>query len=322
MAVTVDPLGLVRPRDVQRPRARKRPHRRWRPGFVTVLIAVLALGGLGTGLYPMTAAWVSSYNQSRVIERAETNLRSVKPNPARQFDLAHEYNKALTAGVKLEPGGNVPVGAGNSTNTELRYADMLKAGDDGLMGRIKIPGIEVDLPIYHGTSEATLLRGAGHLEGSHLPVGGKGTRTVITAHRGLANSTMFTNLNEVKKGDTFSIEVLGEVLVYKVSDIQVIDPEDSSSLRAVPGEDLATLITCTPLGINSHRIVVTGKRITPTPPEAIRDVGKAPELPGFPWWAVIGGAGVLLVGAYVWRRGYLDPRLTPRRKTRQHDAAD
>lgn len=282
---------------------------------MTALIALLALGGLGAGLYPMTAAWVSSYNQSRVIERAETNLHAVKPNPARQFDLAHEYNKALTAGVQLEPGGNVPVGAGNSTNTELHYADMLRAGGDGLMGRIRVPGIDVDLPIYHGTSETTLLRGAGHLEGSHLPVGGASTRTVITAHRGLANSTMFTRLNEVKKGDTFSIEVLGEVLVYRVFDIQVIDPEDSSSLRAVPGADLATLITCTPLGINSHRIVVTGKRVTPTPPAALREAGKAPQIPGFPWWAVIGGGGVLLVGGYVVRRGFVDPR--PRQDARK-----
>ncbi|MFS0715345.1 class C sortase [Microbacterium sp. 2P01SA-2] len=287
---------------------RKTRHRTWKPSLITYLIAVLALGGLGAGLYPMTAAWISSYNQSQVIEQAETNLHSVEPDPTRQLELAHEYNDALTAGVELEPGGNVPVGAGNSTNSELRYADMLKSGDDGLMGRVKIPGIEVDLPIYHGTSEATLLRGAGHLDGSHLPVGGDGTRTVITAHRGLANSTMFTNLNEVKEGDTFSIEVLGNVFVYKVFDIQVIDPSDSSSLRAVPGEDLATLITCTPLGINSHRIVVTGERVTPTPQAALDDVGKAPDLPGFPWWAVLGGAGLLLVGAYVARRGFVDPR--------------
>lgn len=295
---------------------RRMRRRTWKPSLITYVIMVLAMAGLGAGLYPMTAAWVSSYNQSQVIVQAETNLHSIEPNPARQFELAHEYNDALTAGVKLEPGGNVPVGSGNSTDSALRYADMLKAGDDGLMARVKIPGIDVDLPIYHGTSEATLLRGAGHLEGSHLPVGGAGTRTVITAHRGLANSTMFTNLNEVKDGDTFTIEVLGDVFVYEVFDVQVIDPNDSGSLRAVPGEDLATLITCTPLGINSHRIVVTGKRITPTPPSALEDIGAAPEIPGFPWWAVLGGAGALLVGAYVARQGFVDQRAVTKRAAR------
>lgn len=118
---------------------RRMRRRAWKPSPLTYAIMVLALAGLCAGLYPMTAAWVSSYNQSQVIEQAETNLHSIEPNPARQFELAHEYNDALTAGVKLEPGGNVPVGSGNSTNSALRYADMLKAGDDGFMARVKIP---------------------------------------------------------------------------------------------------------------------------------------------------------------------------------------
>lgn len=280
--------------------------RRWRPGVLTWMIVVLALGGLVAGLYPMTASWISSYNQSRIIEQAHTNLTDLRPRASEQLELAGTYNDALTAGVELEAGGNVPVGAGNLADTELAYADMLKADENGLMGRIKVPRIDVDLPIYHGTSESTLLRGAGHLEGSHLPVGGDGTRSVITAHRGLANSTMFTNLDQMETGDTFSVEVLGEVLVYRVFDVQVIDPNDTSSLRASPGEDLVTLITCTPLGINSHRIVVTGERITPTPVAELNDAGKVPGVPGFPWWAVIGGAGSLLIGVYVVRRGFLD----------------
>ena len=289
------------------PTPSERAGRRWRPGALTVVIALLALAGLTAGLYPMTAAWVSSYNQSQIIERGRAELEHLRPRPVEQLELARAYNDSLTAGVELESGGNVPVGTGNLADKELKYSEMLKAGGDGLMGRIKIPGIDVDLPIYHGTSEATLLRGAGHLEGSHLPVGGPGTRSVITAHRGLANSTMFTNLDRVERGDTFVIEVLGDVLVYRVNDIQVIDPNETGSLRAEPGKDLATLITCTPIGINSHRIVVTGERITPTPPQVLRDAGRSPTLPGFPWWAVLGGGGVLLVGAYVIRRGRLDP---------------
>lgn len=295
--------------------ARRRP-RRWRPSALTYLIAILALSGLCAALYSMTASWFSAVNQSRVIERAHTNLHELRPPAAKQLRLAEEYNRALSAGVRLDPGANVPVGDGGSSAAELRYSDMLNADDDGLMGRIRIPGIEVDLPIFHGTSESTLLRGAGHLEGSHLPVGGTGTRTVITAHRGLAESTMFTHLDQVRQGDLFTIEVLGRVLAYRVFDIQVIAPEDSGSLHAVAGEDLATLVTCTPLGINSHRIVVTGKRVSPAPSEALDDAGKVPEVPGFPWWALFGGAGLLLVSAYVVHRGFADPphRTSPRER--------
>ena len=177
------------------------------------------------------------------------------------------------------------------------------------MARVKIPSIEVDLPIYHGTDEETLLRGAGHLEGTHLPVGGESTRSVITAHRGLANATMFTDLNRVSEGDSFTIESLGETLVYRVNEIQVIDPTDTGSLQSESGKDLVTLITCTPLGVNTHRILVTGERITPTPAPALHEAGKAPEIPGFPWWALLGTGGILLIGGYLVRRGFVDTRL-------------
>ncbi|MGO3834283.1 class C sortase [Leucobacter sp. UCMA 4100] len=276
--------------------------------MLTLMIVFFALGGLIAALYPMTAAWLSSYNQSRVIENTLLNLDEITPKPEAQLDAARLYNEALAAGVKLESGANVPVGTGNVAGTDLNYDEMLVANSEGLMGRIKIPGIDVDLPIYHGTSDATLLKGAGHLEGSHLPVGGEGTRSVITAHRGLANSTMFTNLNNVAEGDVFTVETLGEVLTYRVFDIQVIDPSETSSLRPEAGRDLVTLITCTPLGVNSQRIVVTGERITPTPPGDLSAAGKAPVIPGFPWWAVIGSGVVLLIAAYAYRQGVVDAR--------------
>lgn len=289
---------------------------RWRPSVLTWLVVVLATAGMIAGLYPMTAAWLSSYNQSQVIQNAETNIDSLSPGREDRLAAAHAYNDALSAGVTLEAGGNVPVGTGNLSGVALRYDELLNANDEGLMGRIKIPGISVDLPIYHGTSDATLLKGAGHLEGSHLPVGGASTRSVVTAHRGLANSTMFTNLDKVRSGDTFTVETLGEVLTYRVFDIQIIDPDETSSLRVQPGRDLVTLITCTPLGINSQRIVVTGERITPTPPEDLANAGAAPTIPGFPWWSVIGGAGLLLIGAYVFRQGFVDARVRDRRRQR------
>ena len=286
----------------------------WRPSVLTWSIVVLAIAGIISGLYPMTASWLSSHNQSKVI--SNTDLEALAPGPQQQLEAARIYNNALTAGVRLEAGGNVPVGTGNSSDSALNYMDQLNANSEGLMARIKVPSIAVDLPVYHGTSDETLLRGAGHLEGSHLPVGGQGTRSVVTAHRGLANSTMFTNLNKVKSGDTFTVEVLGDVLTYRVFDVQVIKPTETSSLRAVPGEDLVTLITCTPLGINSHRIVVTGERITPTPLKDIQAAGEAPSIPGFPWWAVIGSVGTLLVGGYCARQGFADARIATLRRAR------
>lgn len=279
---------------------------------MTTTITLLALGGLTAGLYPMTASWLSSYNQSRVIIDLRNDLADVDPDMNTQIAYAHEYNQALTAGVVLESNGNVPVSDGTLTGSGLEYGSILAANADGLMARVKIPGIGVDLPIYHGTSDAVLSRGAGHLAGSHFPVGGAGTHSVITAHRGLANARMFSNLDGVKVGDTFTIETFGEVLTYRVRDTQVIDPSDTDRIRAVSGEDLVTLITCTPLGINTHRIVVTGERITPTPIDEVLAAGATPTVPGFPWWAVFGGAGIALGVTYSVYQGRIDAKVRSR----------
>ncbi|WP_239437948.1 class C sortase [Arthrobacter alpinus] len=275
-------------------------------------ITVLALGGMAAGLYPMAASWVSSYNQSKVISNYETQLDHVNPSVAEQLSEAKQYNDALSAGVVVGKNSNVPVGNGTSSNSKLNYDRILSSGAEGMIGRIKVPGIEVDLPIYHGTSDAVLARGAGHLQGSHFPTGGESTRSVITAHRGLANATMFSNLNHVKVGDKFTVEVFGEVLTYQVRETKVIAPEDTETLRVVPGEDLVSLITCTPLGINTHRIVVTGQRITPTPVADIQAAGEVPSIPGFPWWIVLVLIGMALVLTYLIGRGFKDEAVRQR----------
>lgn len=315
---TVTDVGGSLRRDL-RPGPRRR--RRWRPGGFTILIAVIALGGLFTGLYPMTAQWVTSYNQSLVVNEYEHALDTVDPSVATQLAEAKAYNDALTAGeIVIARNGHKPISDGSSAGTDLAYDRLLSATDDGMMGRIRIPEIDVDLPIYHGTSDAVLLRGAGHLEGSHLPIGGEGTRAVITAHRGLAGATMFTNLDRVQVGDLFTVAVFDEVLTYRVITTEVIDPEDTGSLRAVADKDLVTLITCTPLGINTHRIVVTGERITPTPLGELQAATAPSDQPGFPWWAVWMLAGLIAVGGYVAYQGFADAHRAGSRRRRTMQA--
>ncbi|MCI5825618.1 MAG: class C sortase [Arcanobacterium sp.] len=265
------------------------------PGrLLPLLAAILAMLGVSVFLYPQAAQWINQYRQSRIVEAYSQILDKVEPAEDVQVQEAHRYNKLLESGGLVDIAGHVPTfrdaahGLISTEKAGLRpYNQQLNADGAGLIGRIKVPVADVDIPIYHGTSDSTLLQGAGHLQGTALPVGGAGTRTVITAHRGLAQATMFTYLDRVKKGDEITLEVFGQVLVYRVFDIQVVQPEDSETIKAVPGKDLATLITCTPLGINSQRIVITGERELPTPATALKNAGSASDLPHFPWWIVI-----------------------------------
>ena len=254
--------------------------------------------------YPAIASWIAQYNQSQVITDYEGSLEEADPPPAEQLAQAHAYNDALNAGAVLQADTNLPTGAGTVADESLDYNAILQANADGLMARLKIPAIDLDLPIYHGTSEETLLKGVGHLEGTSLPVGGQDTHTVLTAHRGLARAELFTHLDRLKTGDTFTVEVFGEVLTYLIIKTQVVLPAETESLLVWQGRDLLTLVTCTPLGINSHRILVTGQRIVPTPTRDLASAGRPPEVPRFPWWAVGLAAGFTVVGLYIWRSGY------------------
>lgn len=279
--------------------------RRWRANGFALGAALMAWVGLGVLLYPSTANWFSEVQQARIITSYTTEVDAgVDPPAAEQLKLAHAYNKALSSGAVLEANHRLPTGSGTTTDPALDYDGLLRANNDsGVMARIRIPSISVDLPVYHGTSDDTLLRGVGHLQGTSLPVGGADTHAVLTAHRGLASAAMFTDLNLVEVGDTFSISVFDDVLTYRVVSSTVVDPDQTESLRPVEGKDLVTLVTCTPLGINSQRILLTGERVYPTPVNDVAAAKAQPE-PGFPWWAVAFGGGTLLVGLYAWRSGY------------------
>lgn len=270
------------------------------PVLNTFLVPLLILLGSGLLLYPNAASWLASVNQSKIIDQYSAELADVEPSVSQQLQAAAEYNAALDSGVLLKAGENKPTGDGTSHDDSLDYNSMLSSNEAGIMGRVRIPNIDVDLPIYHGTSDEVLLKGAGHLEGSHLPVGGEGTHSVITAHRGLAEATMFDDLGEVEIGDRFTLEIFGEVLTYQVRESRVVQPHETDTLRPVIGKDLVTLVTCTPLGINTHRMLITGERVEPTPLEDLSQAGTSPNVPGFPWWAVGAGVSLLLAGGYGW----------------------
>ncbi|MCI5826010.1 MAG: class C sortase [Arcanobacterium sp.] len=271
--------------------------------LTSYFVSILVLLGSGLLLYPTVASWKSQWDQSQLINAYGNRVDSAQPEKREQLAQAHLYNEALSAGAVLGKYERIPEGVGDiaaSVNGKriAPYAQQLTVGNDNLMARLRIPSIDVDLPVYHGANDETLLKGAGHLEGTSLPVGGPSTRTVITAHRGLASATMFTNLDKVRRGDTFTIEVFGEVLTYKVESIKVVSPEDSEEVLVQEGRDLATLITCTPLGINTHRILVTGTRVLPTPNTDLNKAGKNSDLPRFPWWALIAASILLLASGY------------------------
>lgn len=292
---TESPLRRDRRASLRRPR--------WRMPWATFGLALLALVGILVLMYPTVASWWAQYNQSQLIVKVDDELGQSSPNALSEaLDQARAYNSALTGGALVAAGSRVPTSSGGQAQG-FDYQQLLRADAAGVMGRLRIPTIGVDLPIYHGTSDAVLAQGVGHLEGTSLPVGGVDQHSVLTAHRGLAQSTLFDNLDQVKVGDTFTIEVFGQVLTYRVRDTQVVRPEETQALYPQPGEDLVTLVTCTPLGINTHRILVTGERVTPTPPEDLATAGKHPGVPGFPWWAVIIGGSVVVLAALVWFTG-------------------
>ncbi|WP_336661268.1 class C sortase [Leucobacter sp. USHLN154] len=263
--------------------------------YLAVAASLLALIGVLVLVYPAAAAWFSQLEQSRVIrdlgsDTGEEPLDALASEIAR----ARSYNDALIGGALLEEYRTVPAGTGVLDNVPAdAYNGLLAADAEGAMGRLRVPSIDLDLPIYHGTADATLARGVGHLEGTSLPVGGASQHSVLTAHRGLATSELFSNLDRVGVSETFTVEVFGEVLVYRVIESRVVRPDQTESLFPQADADLMTLVTCTPLGINSHRILVTGERVLPTPQADVDRAGEGPEAPGFPWWAaaVLGSAG-------------------------------
>ena len=275
--------------------ARGLPRRR--PTVLSVLVAIVAIAGVVVLLLPTIENWYGERAQSELIAELTTEVSVAGAQPLEdELAAARAYNEALVGGVaSVAAGERLP----QAVPGDDAYNRLLASDGTGLMGRIVIPAIGADLPIYHGTSDQVLRKGIGHLEGTALPVGGEETHAVLTGHRGLAGAELFTHLDRVRVGDIFTLLVAGETFAYEVIETQVVDPDETEELYPRRGEDLVTLVTCTPLGINSQRILVTGARVWPTPPQEATLAHAAPAGPGFPWWAVGLGAAVLAGAGYV-----------------------
>lgn len=275
----------------------RRPARRRGGGNVLVPV-VLILFGIAVMLYPVAATFWNDYAQSRfALEYADDVQRTDPQTLDTDLARAHAYNAALSPQALLDP-WTASSTSGEATQDNAAYADyQSQLNRFDAMARLRIPSIGVDLPVLHGTDDATLARGVGHLYGSTLPVGGEGTHAVLTAHSGLADATLFDALPQMQVGDVFYVDVYGETLAYQVDQRHVVLPEDLSALTREPGADRITLVTCTPRAVNTHRLLVQAVRI-PGPQDALEQDGL---LPGFsldvqPWmYPRLIGAGVALL---------------------------
>ena len=281
----------------QAPDKKKTPLK-WR--LLTIAPPILLLAGILVLLYPVLATQYNNQRQERIASEFSAVADQAGPDAvAESLRRADEYNLKASESPILDPWLDAQR---PGTAQYQDYLSQLNLND--VMATIKIPSINVNLPIYHGTENATLDKGIGHLFGTALPVGGESTHTVLTGHTGLGNATMFDQLTSVKVGDVFYIETAGRHLKYQVTDIRVVLPTETESLNKVEGKDLATLITCTPYGINTHRLLVTGERV-PMDDDAV--AAEAAQVKGSvmkPWMiAVLAAVAlILVVAAVIWVR--------------------
>jgi len=218
-----------------------------------LLLLIVFLIGLSLLLYPVVSDYVNDKNQSHAIAAYQKNVTALSAqDTSALLAAASAYNAQLAAGAS----------SFTLTDAQLAaYNRLLNADGSGVMGYIEIASIGVSLPIYHGVADSVLAVGAGHLPGSSLPVGGAGTHCVLSGHRGLPSARLFTDLDQLQKGDTFVLHVLDQKLTYEVDQILIVEPQDVSALAIDPDKDLCTLVTCTPYGVNTQRLLVRGHRV-------------------------------------------------------------
>lgn len=252
----------------------------------TIIIALIFLAGLGFLLYPTVSNLWNRAHQSHAIATYTKQVEKLDDSQNKEMlKAARKYNKSL-----LKKSDHWKL----SKKDKKRYESLLDVSGTGIMGYIEVPKIDCSLPIYHGTDEGALQIAIGHLEGSSLPVGGKSTHCVLSGHRGLPSARLFTDLDQMEEGDIFVLNVLGRKLAYEVDQIKVVLPDEMSDLEIVQGKDLCTLVTCTPYGINIHRLLVRGHR-TKYIEETVVRVQKEAEKKETGIWLLAGGGAVFLI---------------------------
>lgn len=229
--------------------------------------------GIGLCIYSPVSSFISHKTMYDAVNTYQQQMEQTDDTSSKKMlNKARQYNEALYKMQKGEYTENVEILSKQS------YRSMLSINGSNVIATISIPKINVDIPVRHGISEKILQSGAGHIQQSSLPIGGKNTRAVISGHRGLPTAKLFTRLDEIKKGDMFFISVIDKTLAYKVSKIETVLPEDIESIRPVEGKDLVTLVTCTPYGVNDHRLLVTGKRTKYIPEQKEAIKSKLPSI--------------------------------------------
>ncbi|MEI3162867.1 MAG: class C sortase [Lachnospirales bacterium] len=215
--------------------------------FINILLTILFLLGLGILLYPTVSDIVNTeFNEKRIASYEKAVEDMSLADYSSYFEKAMAYNEKIKRHIKIN---------------ENEYENQLNVDNSGIMGYIEIPKIDVKLPIFHGVDSSVLQIGIGHLKETTLPIGGKGTHSALSGHRGLPSAKLFTELDELEIGDTFNIYILDKSLSYQIDNIIVVEPNDASSLGIIPDKDYVTLITCTPYGINTQRLLVRGTRV-------------------------------------------------------------
>lgn len=219
----------------------------------TIFLVLILVIGLSLLLYPSLSDYYNSFHQSRAIADYSEAVSELSDTDYEVF-----WNDAKAYNVQMES----PVSDFYLDDEEkARYNELLNIAGNGIMGYIEIPSIDINLPIYHGTEEAVLQTAVGHIEGTSLPTGGESTHCVLSGHRGLPTARLFTDLDQLDTGDIFVLHILDEVLTYEVDQILIVEPHEIDALQIEEGKDLCTLVTCTPYGVNTHRLLVRGHRV-------------------------------------------------------------
>lgn len=263
-----------------------------------IIVLLIAFSVL---LYPTVSNYLYEKNGARVISSYDENaVRLSESEKQAMLEAARQYNRELLGNIELlDPFSPL------KKEVDARYQSLLNTNEAGMMGYIRIPKIDVELPIYHGTEERILQSGVGHFEGTSLPVGGESSHTVLTGHRGLPSKLLFTDLDQMKEGDIFYLKILGETFAYKIDQILTVLPENKKALTIEPGKDYATLVTCTPYAVNTHRLLVRGSRIPYE--EAVRQVPDEKITPTLPFQvkvllAAIGVLVLIFIVYQLWKK--------------------